>query len=76
MALNIKLTENLNSNEAQVELGSALKLQLINKLTEDFRSWNDCTHNECLTGYMNSLIDTISVISNSGGLYDESEVKS
>ncbi|KXT63205.1 hypothetical protein [Lactococcus sp. DD01] len=54
----------LNDKEYNLELAASVKLELIQKMTEDFSDWNDCTHDEYNTGYMNCLIDVIHTLAN------------
>lgn len=53
----------LDNEKVRLEVAAIVRLELIHKLTSNFRDWNDCNHDEYNTGYMNCLIDTINILS-------------
>lgn len=53
----------LNDEFVRLELAATVRLELIHKLTSKFMDWNDNGYDECNTGYMNCLIDTLHILS-------------
>lgn len=70
MGINIK-AEYLNNDTMNLEVTAMAKLELIHKLTSKFMDWNDCSHDEYNTGYMNCLIDTVHILAEEEEAQDE-----